>query len=134
MLLFPQRRAGEMLAGMEKNKGAATRSTDSTASPTLSEIGINKNESSTWQKIATIPDEEFEQKIAILKKNPEKVTTKSLVAKIKKEERLEDIQRQVKEIAQATPEAPQGLFHVICIDPPWPYGNENYDPYVHGFA
>jgi len=42
-------------------------------------------------------------------------------------ERVADINRQAAEIACSTPRAPAGLFHVISIDPPWPYGTE-YDP------
>ncbi len=53
-------RAGEMLAGMEKAKGAEgnssnqhkqeVRSNDVTAPPTLSEIGITKRQSADWQE------------------------------------------------------------------------------------
>jgi N6-adenosine-specific RNA methylase IME4 len=50
----------------------------------------------------------------------------------KKAERIENVKRQAAEIAAATPTAPSGLFHVISIDPPWPYDEgksaETYDP------
>lgn len=48
-------------------------------------------------------------------------------AEAKKEAFKADIDRQVAELEQSTPTAPQGLFNVIAIDPPWNYGRE-YDP------
>ena len=53
--------SGELLAGMEKHNGARDGKTGShDATPLLSDIGINKTQSSRWQKIAAIPDEQFE--------------------------------------------------------------------------
>lgn len=53
-------------------------------------------------------------------------------AEAKKAERIAEVQRQAQEIAVSTPVAPSGLFHVISIDPPWPYDDGNsgdtYDP------
>ena len=45
----------------------------------------------------------------------------------KKQARIDDIQQQAEEIKAAAPEVPVGPFHVISIDPPWPYGTQ-YDP------
>lgn len=84
--------------------------------------------------IATLPPEEQAEVVAkgekeILAKAKEIRAEK---ASQKKQERVAEIQRQVEEIKQATPQAPSGLFHVISIDPPWPYeGGEatnTYDP------
>ena len=63
-----ERRAGQLIAEMEKAKGARgsgsnqhqVRSHDATA-PSLSDLGISKQQSSDWQKLADIPDREFEQ-------------------------------------------------------------------------
>jgi hypothetical protein len=52
-----ERRAGEMLAGGEKNVGGRpteNRSYDVTGSPRLSDIGITRNQSSRWQFIASL--------------------------------------------------------------------------------
>jgi N6-adenosine-specific RNA methylase IME4 len=54
------------------------------------------------------------------------ITIPEAKAIVRKEERTADIERQTIEIAESTPQAPAGLFHVISIDPPWPYGTE-YD-------
>jgi hypothetical protein len=69
------RKAGELLKAMEKAKGFAgnpggrgapiVRSENSTAHPkTLAELGISKQESSDWQKLAAVPQDEFETALA----------------------------------------------------------------------
>lgn len=65
--LRADRRMGEMLKIMDKNKGAMglgsnqfrkVRSKNSTT-PTLKDMGITKNESSLYQKMADIPEEKW---------------------------------------------------------------------------
>ena len=59
-----ERLAGQMLAGLEKSRGAAqTRSHAGTALPKLSEIGVSKNESSRWQALGGVPEQTFEVEI-----------------------------------------------------------------------
>ena len=72
--LRAERRAGELLREMEKNKGARgnpggqgakiVRSRDATAqAPKLSDVGVSKTQSSRWQKLAALDDEMFERRI-----------------------------------------------------------------------
>jgi N6-adenosine-specific RNA methylase IME4 len=57
------------------------------------------------------------------------------MGEIKKNERAEEIMRQKDALSRARPGAPLGLFHVIVIDPPWPYrdaeDHSGYDPQGH---
>ncbi len=71
--LRAERRAGEMLAGMEKNRGAEgvgsnqyeVRFRDETApAPTLADMGITKGQSSRWQQLASVPEADFERVLA----------------------------------------------------------------------
>jgi hypothetical protein len=65
--LRAERRCGELLIPREMAKGARgsgsnqheVRSHDVSAPP-LADLGISHNQSSQWQKLAAIPDEEFE--------------------------------------------------------------------------
>ena len=57
-----------MLKETELNKGAATVSNDTTALPKLKDIGITRDQSSNWQRIADIPEESFIQYIEETKK------------------------------------------------------------------
>ena len=54
------------------------------------------------------------------------VTVKGLLGEIKKADRIADIEQQAATIAQGEVSVPTGPFHVISIDPPWPYGT-GYD-------
>ena len=56
-------KAGGLLAGSDRAKGAATRSGDTTPSK-LSDMGVSKDQSSKWQKMASIPKEEREGYLA----------------------------------------------------------------------
>lgn len=97
--LRAERRTGELLQEMQKVNGA--RGTGSNQHrkvespreyPTtkLSDLGISKNESSTWQKLAKIPEAEFEKRLNVAKENLEHLTTKKILAVVPvKRERVE---------------------------------------------
>lgn len=67
-----ERRCGELLAEMEKAKPPGDnqyqrvdRSQRTTEAPrTLSDIGITKDQSSKWQKLAAVPEAEFEAAVS----------------------------------------------------------------------
>lgn len=61
----------------------------------------------------------------VLKTKP--VSVKAIVADIKKQDRIDDIEQQAAAIEESLPGIPVGPFHVISLDPPWPYGT-GYDP------
>lgn len=89
-----ERRAGQMLAEMPKNAGAKgtgsnqheVRSHDVTAPKTLADIGITKNESSRWQKLAAVSDAQFETAVAAAKEVAGEVTTAAMLRAAKADE------------------------------------------------
>jgi hypothetical protein len=60
--LRAERRAGELLAAMDKAKGGRPSKTGSTTEPvsTLEQIGVTKKQSAVWQRLAQVPEERFE--------------------------------------------------------------------------
>ena len=58
-----ERRAGELLAEMPKAKGAMGIGTSAVppGNPTLSDIGVSKKQSKTWQDLAKVDEEAFEE-------------------------------------------------------------------------
>jgi N6-adenosine-specific RNA methylase IME4 len=79
--LRAERRAGELLAEMavrgERDRGkggdrkSGSRSTAKTVK--LKDIGVSKNESASWQRLAKLDDEHFESRIVVAKRRAGKV-------------------------------------------------------------
>lgn len=124
--LRAERRAGEMLRESAEKGQRATRESNlrqhdlpkslaGTSEPvTLEDIGITKNQSSRWQKIAAIPEEKFEAFIAEKKAEGKAVTADEVIRRVVAEEK--------REANAALPRIPlpEGKYNVIVIDPPWP--------------
>lgn len=79
-----ERKCGEMLkegakngdrATAGKNQGARSSQPATNSQPTLSDIGISRDQSSRWQKLADMPEEHFETAVATAKEHAGQVTT-----------------------------------------------------------
>ncbi len=121
-----QRRAGEILKETIQHEGGRPKekpSHDERVSPKLSDIGFNYTEASRYQTLASIPEEIFESHIEEVKEKRKELTTSELLTLAKNLKRKEEIEEQ-KKIIEAGIEPPFGVYDVIVIDPPWPYGTE----------
>lgn len=83
-----ERKAGQMLAEMPKATGSKgtgsnqheVRSHDATApKTTLADIGVTKSDSSRWQKLAAVSDDQFEHAVAAAKEVAGEVTTAAML-------------------------------------------------------
>ncbi len=88
-----ERRAGQILSDMPKALGgrpAENRSYDATSfsSKTLSDIGVTKDQSSRWQKLAAVSDIQFEQAVAAAKEVAGEVTTAAMLRMADKRDSL----------------------------------------------
>jgi len=76
--LRAERKAGELLKKMEKNKGGWKSCGDTMSpqdnTPRLKDLGIHKKQSQRWQQIADLPEESFENKIEEVKQKYEELT------------------------------------------------------------
>jgi hypothetical protein len=84
--LRAERKAGALLKAMEKAKGSAgpgrgkagaPAGSAFTTAPTLADLGVTPKQSSRWQKLADVPDEQFD---AALADQTEKPTTNGIIA------------------------------------------------------
>ncbi len=90
-----ERRAGQLLAEMPKAKGTQVNG-GITGGPivvppvndakTLDQMGVSKNDSSRWQKLAAVPEEQFEQAVAAAKDIAGEVTTAAMLRAAKANE------------------------------------------------
>lgn len=84
-----ERRCGELLRDSERNGGAkgvgpiAVERYD-TNQPTLADLGITRDQSSRYQKLAAMPEEHFEAAVATAKENVGEVTTAFMLRQIPK--------------------------------------------------
>lgn len=138
-----ERRAGGILAGMEKNKGAEgnpggqgapiVQSHDVTTQPKLEDLGISKMQSSRWQTEAKVPEEIFQKhvaEVATAKQELTSATVQKMGSKIagkakQQSERMAPKMKRLKEIEE------QGIY----IGSVWSFGaRANYagDPNFHG--
>ncbi len=78
--LRAERKGGELIAVMDKNQGGPVRLQPATAlPPTLAEQGIEKTRSHRWQKVAAVPEDEFEDYIETTTNNQQELTTAGLL-------------------------------------------------------
>lgn len=113
--LRAERRAGELLAVMPKNPGG--RST----CDTLSQVGIERHQSSRWQRVAAIPEERFEAFVTDALVAERELTTSAALK----------LAKQVVAANKPDVEPPSYRpigddvteFPCIVIDPPWRYDN-----------
>src|SRR5262249_44449662 len=85
-----ERRLGELVRDMPKNKGGRpteNQSDDSIGFPTLAEQGISLDESSTWQAMALIPEDELEEDLAEAEAAGQEITTAAVVKKARERKR-----------------------------------------------
>lgn len=124
--LRAQRKAGEILADMDKAKGAAVPGWNKTVLPnetpfdqpkTYDEIGITRKDAHVWQTIAALPEEKFEQIVEETKSEDRELSTAALY----RESRQEINKQQNEEIIQngIDMRVPDGKYRTIVIDPPW---------------
>ena len=97
--LRAERKAGELLSERDKAKGSRGQFAGSspsggtivrppeTGAPTLRDLGITKQQSSDWQRLAAVPQDQFEAALADPDEMP---TTAGIIGKPRKEEPVED--------------------------------------------
>ena len=108
-----ERRAGQMLAEMPKASGNAglgrpkiggnTIVPPKSNDKTLADIGITKNESSRWQKLAAVSEEQFEHAVAAAKEVAGEVTTAAMLRAARSDEPKDT---ETAKPAKTTPVAP----------------------------
>ena len=127
--------AAEMLNVSERTVNTAKKVEASGAEELVAAVESGRVSVSAAADVSTLPKNEQAQIVA---KGEKEILEAAKViraekAKERKQQRVADVEEQAKAIAQGTVEYPSGLFHVISIDPPWPYDEgrsaETYDPH-----
>ena len=117
--LRAERRAGELLKETVR-KPEEGRPKEVYQGDTLNHIGITRVQSSKWQKIASIPEDKFENFLSV-----QKELSTAGVLNYKK-----NIDREVRIINTSTPTM-LGKYRIIYADPPWKYSADYQDKFGH---
>lgn len=113
--LRAERRLGELLARAPKNGGGRPKTSNtvlqvSSPPPRLDDLGISRQQSYRWRKIAALPAAVVEAKIDAATERGEAVSAERVVRQTVKETRPE---------VPPSPPLPHGVFDLIYADPPW---------------
>lgn len=140
-----ERKAGEMLAGMEKNRGGQAehesyRSQPVTTSPQkLDDLGIGRMDSHRWQQVASMPEDTFEKHIEEHKTDGKELTTgavirkaKDLTSQTRREETRQAAAKDVElndriivgDFRDHADQVPDNSLSLIFTDPPYDRGAE----------
>jgi N6-adenosine-specific RNA methylase IME4 len=126
-----QRKCGELLAEMGEKRGGNQKT--KSHNDTLQAVGINKSQSSRWQKIASIPDDAFESHIAQVKESEDKNLTASALLKLSKQFTNKQQKPAPSFVQQGESIVATDLndlierglkYRTFYIDPPWKYSNQ----------
>ena len=131
-----ERRAGQLLADMAE-RGERAAATDTLArgnaalpreAPTLSDLGVTKMQSSRWQKLAELADDDFEAKTEAAKKqavSSVEGSAKRAAKSVDAQERRDETDATGCTVSDLSTLAEAGKkFGTIYADPPWLYDNQ----------
>lgn len=123
-----ERKAGELLAGLERGGGGDRRSQlfqassvgnlESDYHAVLEDTGTTYQTANRWQKMAALPEEALEEFIAETKATNAELTTSGVLRFERELARAAVAQER-----QDAPPLPTGKYRVFYADPPWSYGN-----------
>lgn len=119
--LRAERKAGEMLAALPK------KANQHVAGDTLSQAGIARHQSSRWQRIASLPEGEFDAYIAETVTANRELTSAGALQRARAVAAQDaDVRPDLRVVHEG--EGLHGLagtFQTIVADPPWQYGNKS---------
>ena len=118
-----ERKAGECLARLEKGSGPGRGKTIipgvivSEYRQALDETGTSNKMAAQWQRMATVPEPEFQEHINNVLENGQELTSAG-VDRLALAEHRKRVKAERREAV-----SPAGKYRVLYADPPWSYGN-----------
>lgn len=120
-----ERRGGEILIEMKERgerKGGHGGDRQSSSTKELEDVGVSKKQSHRWQRIASVPEDEFEAHVEATKVGGKELTSAGVLNVAKKKDQ-EAKRGQVSKSKKPQP-LPTGVFDLLYADPPWRYEHD----------
>ena len=142
--LRTQRILGGLLNESDIGKGRPNKMSKTTTFNSLKDVGINRDQSSAFQKIASLPQEIFEEEIATAKEETNKrieLTTSRMLTAAKNYQK-EDKKNEWQEKVNKEPQTNSFInifktdkkFRIIYADPAWSYNDKQDTTQLGGAA
>ena len=126
--LRAMRKFGELSLKIETTQGKPTSSSagrSETKADVLKKSGTTVQKANRCEKVFNVPSEEFEEVIEKAKEENTPITyaqvEKEVIKANKNKEVSDDIEQQKDDIEASDMPVLENKYHVIAIDPPWPY-------------
>jgi len=120
-----ERRAGKLLKEMEKDKGGRPGKTptnlEGVSATSLKDLGVTYKQSSQWQQLADVPEDEFEEAIAAVKEDGRVASSTQISAKAARDVIKKNKKAANEALAEDNKTIPviSRKYHTIVMDPPW---------------
>lgn len=120
-----QRKAGAMLAVEDIHAGRPNADSQSA----LRELGIAQHQSSRWQRIASVPDDDFERYVTDAHQKQREITAAALINLARLLAGSDPVARPPLQLVKDDSAGLPGLntydYGAIVADPPWQYDNKS---------
>lgn len=115
-----ERRLGEICeANVPHTGGRPKKNPDTMSGFSLRELGVSEKQSSRWQALARVPENDFEEYVAETRSKLARLTVAGVMSKARREERNEKLATIAR--GNAPIDAVAERFPIIYGDPPWRY-------------
>ena len=131
IMLIAERRIGKMLQVFPKHEGGRPSETSTTREPvsTLADVGIGKKQSSRWQSMARVPEEQFRLWVDETREAGKELTEGALIKLGRQGQHrkewagdLDPIEGTVANLDDLVDDGSK--FRCVYADPPWAYSNQ----------
>lgn len=114
--LRAERKLGELIPKQFPKHTKKCKRVMSQAATSLEDSGISRTQSSRWQKVAEVPEPEFQEYVAGERAKAKEPTTSGVIRARKQKV----VRKKLKAIETRESGRVSGVYDVVVVDPPWP--------------
>ncbi len=121
--LLAERRAGELLATVERSKGGRGKTVPGLRT-VYRQAGISQQTAGRWQAFARVPETPFRRLIETMTRAGHRLMEETAIRLAREYQRDRRRQRDIRRVAVLDPASAPTKCGTIVVDPPWDWGDE----------